>query len=105
MLMLLYPKARTQYVMIDGAGGRIQTGSNRQLIDVDRARNVPDEVADIPDVEDHAARQLLLNAEIVRDRSAFSRCVASRVQALLPDPSCLKLNSVEHQAGGRVLIA
>src|ERR1700674_3792373 len=29
----------------------------------------------------------------------------SRVQALLPDPSCLKLNSVEHQDGGRVLIA
>jgi transposase len=29
----------------------------------------------------------------------------SHVQALLPDPSCLKLNSVEHQAGGRVLIA
>src|SRR5215212_5135057 len=26
------------------------------------------------------------------------------VQALLPDPSCLKLNSVEPQAGGRVLI-
>jgi hypothetical protein len=25
----------------------------------------------------------------------------SHVQALLPDPSCLKLNSVEHQAGGR----
>jgi len=29
----------------------------------------------------------------------------SHVQALLPDPSCLKLNSVEHQDGGRVLIA
>src|ERR1035441_2312687 len=29
----------------------------------------------------------------------------SHVQALLPDPSCLKLNSVDHQAGGRVLIA
>jgi hypothetical protein len=28
----------------------------------------------------------------------------SHVQALLPDPSCLKLNSVEHQDGGRVLI-
>jgi hypothetical protein len=28
----------------------------------------------------------------------------SHVQALLPDPSCLKLNSVEHQADGRVLI-
>src|ERR1039457_1424391 len=28
----------------------------------------------------------------------------SHVQALLPDPSCLKLNSVEPQAGGRVLI-
>lgn len=29
----------------------------------------------------------------------------SQVQALLPDPFCLKLNSVEHQDGGRVLIA
>jgi len=29
----------------------------------------------------------------------------SHVQALLPDPSCLKLNSVEQQDGGRVLIA
>jgi transposase len=29
----------------------------------------------------------------------------SHVQALLPDPSCLKLSSVEHQAGGRVLIS
>ncbi len=29
----------------------------------------------------------------------------SHVQALLPDPSCLKLNSVEHQEDGRVLIA
>src|SRR5580658_1960284 len=29
----------------------------------------------------------------------------SHVQALLPDPSCLKLKSVEHQDGGRVLIA
>src|SRR5450432_2920388 len=29
----------------------------------------------------------------------------SHVQALLPDPSCLKLNSVEHQDGGGVLIA
>jgi transposase len=29
----------------------------------------------------------------------------SHVQALLPDPSCLKLNSVEHQDDGRVLIA
>ena len=28
----------------------------------------------------------------------------SHVQALLPDPSCLKLNSVEPQVGGRVLI-
>jgi transposase len=28
----------------------------------------------------------------------------SHVQALLPDPSCLKLNSVEHQADGRVMI-
>jgi len=28
----------------------------------------------------------------------------SHVQALLPDPSCLKLNSVEHRADGRVLI-
>src|ERR1035437_5607905 len=28
----------------------------------------------------------------------------SHVQALLPDPSCLKLNSVEHQDGGRILI-
>jgi transposase len=29
----------------------------------------------------------------------------SHVQALLPDPSCLKLNSVEHQDGDRLLIA
>jgi zinc-finger of transposase IS204/IS1001/IS1096/IS1165 len=29
----------------------------------------------------------------------------SHVQALLPDPSCLKLKSVEHQDGDRVLIA
>jgi transposase len=29
----------------------------------------------------------------------------SHVQTLLPDPSCLKLISVEHQDGGRVLIA
>jgi transposase len=29
----------------------------------------------------------------------------SHVEALLPDPSCLKLNSVEHQEAGRVLIA
>src|ERR1035441_9054013 len=29
----------------------------------------------------------------------------SHVQALLPDPSCLKLNSVEPQDAGRVLIA
>src|SRR5271169_1487029 len=29
----------------------------------------------------------------------------SRVQVLLPDSSCLKLNSVEHRDGGRVLIA
>src|ERR1039457_1536917 len=28
----------------------------------------------------------------------------SHVQALLPAPSCLKLNSVEHQDGGRILI-
>src|SRR5277367_4926997 len=28
----------------------------------------------------------------------------SHIQALLPDPSCLKLNSVETQASGRVLI-
>lgn len=28
----------------------------------------------------------------------------SHVQSLLPDPSCLKLNSVEHQVGGQVLI-
>jgi transposase len=30
---------------------------------------------------------------------------SSHVQALLPDPSCLKLNSVEHQDGDRLLIA
>src|ERR1022692_5148646 len=29
----------------------------------------------------------------------------SHVEALLPDPSCLKLNSVEPQEAGRVLIA
>jgi hypothetical protein len=29
----------------------------------------------------------------------------SHIQALLPDPSCLKLNSVEHQVDGRVPIA
>lgn len=28
----------------------------------------------------------------------------NHLQALLPDPSCLQLNSVEHQRGGRVLI-
>src|SRR5215472_9232590 len=61
------PQVRTKRVLIDRAGGRIQTRTHRQLIDIDGARDMPAEVADIPYVQDYAARQLLLNAKIVRN--------------------------------------
>ena len=59
------PQKRAQRILVDGAEGRIEARSHAKLVDVDRTRDVPPKVADIPYVQDDATGQLLLDAEVV----------------------------------------
>src|SRR5262249_37447651 len=44
--------------------GHIEARPFPQLVDVDRARQMPPEIADVRYVDDHAARQLVLDADV-----------------------------------------